>query len=395
MKPELAAFDALHHRGMEDWRYTDLQDAIDIGKRWLQAGAPIPADLELPESARSAMANIDADWLVIRNGIIDASNVSACPGILVSRSDEAPLLSPDRPLHALNHLFLKSSVKIVINASLQRPLGLFIFDSSSNASDVTQNNIAIEVLEGCDAELIEYQSSAGTGEHFGNSIINIDIAATASVRYLRLQLRSPTDVQTSNLAVDLGNNSTIAMTSIDMGGKLIRNDIDFNLRQPGSRATLDGLYLTTGDQHVDNHTRIEHHVGPAHSEQHYRGILDGQSRAVWNGKAIVHVGADGTDASQSNHNLLLSSDAEIDAKPELEIYAEDVKCNHGTTVGQLDENALYYLRTRGLDRNTAKQLLTRAFAKTIVDNLAISAYKDIVDSLVEEKLSSMLGEAQS
>ncbi|MDX1500652.1 MAG: SufD family Fe-S cluster assembly protein, partial [Woeseiaceae bacterium] len=146
-------------------------------------------------------------------------------------------------------------------------------------------------------------------------------------------------------------------------------------------------------QHLDNHTRVDHRVGPARSEQEYRGIATGSGRAVWNGKAIVHPGADGTDARQANHNLLLSGRAEIDAKPELEIYADDVRCSHGATIGQLDANALYYLQTRGIARREAERLLTRAFAHSVVARNPVPVLVDHVEALVDERLAGMLGES--
>jgi Fe-S cluster assembly protein SufD len=166
-----------------------------------------------------------------------------------------------------------------------------------------------------------------------------------------------------------------------------------SIDQPGATAEFGGLYLVGDGQHVDNHTRVDHRVGPAVSRQEYRGILTGKARGVWNGKAIVHEGADGTDAEQSNHNLLLSQSAEINAKPELEIYADDVKCSHGTTVGQLDETALFYLRTRGLDRNEARQVLTRAFALAIVSRAPIEQIENFLLEQIDTRLRTLLEEA--
>ena len=152
---------------------------------------------------------------------------------------------------------------------------------------------------------------------------------------------------------------------------------------------MGGLYIAGEGQHIDNHVRIDHRVGPARSEQEYRGILGGRCRCVWNGKAIVQPGADGTDAEQSNHNLLLSERSEIDAKPELEIYADEVKCSHGTTVGQLDDTALFYLRSRGLDKQDAMRALTRAFGASIVSHSPIAVVADHLTELVEGRLSAL------
>ena len=188
----------------------------------------------------------------------------------------------------------------------------------------------------------------------------------------------------------MGADSHLNMASYDLGGGLIRNDVDIDICEPGVDANFSGLYLVGDGQHIDNHTRVDHRVGPATSSQEYRGILNGRCRAVWNGKAIVHQGADGTDANQENHNLLLSDKAEIDAKPELEIYADEVKCSHGTTVGQLDDAALFYLRTRGLDTRQARQLLTHAFATDLVERTPVDATKNVIRSLVEARLDDLI-----
>ncbi|MDX1509624.1 MAG: SufD family Fe-S cluster assembly protein, partial [Woeseiaceae bacterium] len=183
--------------------------------------------------------------------------------------------------------------------------------------------------------------------------------------------------------------ATLRHNGVDLGGRLTRNDLVVDISQPDADAGFDGLYVVGDGQHIDNHTRVDHRVGPARSAQEYRGILSGHCRAVWNGKAIVHAGADGTDAEQANHNLLLTERAEIDAKPELEIYADEVKCSHGTTVGQLDERALFYLRSRGLTRDHAERVLTRAFATRIVEHSPIAAVREWLSGIVEARLREL------
>ena len=178
---------------------------------------------------------------------------------------------------------------------------------------------------------------------------------------------------------------------LDIGGKLIRNDPEIEIGSADTDVEIAGLYVAGQDQHIDNHVRVDHRKGPARSVQEYRGILAGRCRCVWNGKAIVHEGADGTDAEQSNHNLLLSDHAEIDAKPELEIYADEVKCSHGTTVGQLDDDALFYLRSRGLDEQEAARALTRAFGAGIVGRLTIPELAGSLAAKVEARLGELTG----
>ncbi len=376
----------------EDWKYTDLGSAIDISNRWLANGAASASTGTLGKAIKTIMASIDANWLLIENGEIDVTHFAATQGIEVEcfSKTTAPFVM-DRPLADLNAALLHDGLRVQITAATEKPLGILVIDAANAGAAVTQSNIEIEVAPGCDAEIVEYQSSAGRDDHYSNSVIALQVGESARANYVRIQNRRIGHVQTGRLSVSMNKDSCLKMASYDVGGGLVRNDVDIELREPGSDATFDGLYLAGEGQHIDNHTRVDHRVGPASSSQEYRGILNGRCRAVWNGKAIVHKGADGTDASQANHNLLLSEHAEIDAKPELEIYADDVKCSHGTTVGQLDETALYYLRTRGLDRRLATQVLTHAFAADLVGRSPVAATVDAIKSLVESRLSDLIG----
>jgi Fe-S cluster assembly protein SufD len=256
---------------------------------------------------------------------------------------------------------------------------------------MSQARVEFNIAAESRARIVEYHFSLGTEAHYANTVMRLDVGDGASVDYVRIQDRDREHAQTGRLDVSMGRDSTLNHCGFDLGGALIRNDLNIDIVAPGAVALFNGLYLGGSNQHIDNHTRVDHRVGPAQSRQEYRGIANADGRCVWNGKAVVHAGADGTDAAQANHNLLLSEEAEVDAKPELEIYAEDVKCSHGTTVGQLDESSLYYLRTRGLDRNTARQILTRAFAQTIVDRTPIAETHDAVAASIDERLGRLLG----
>ena len=221
-------------------------------------------------------------------------------------------------------------------------------------------------------------------------MIDINVGGNAAANHVRIQDRDLSHVQTASTNVNVGRDARFSSTGFDLGGGLVRNDMVIDIAHAGAEISFDGLYLAGEGQHIDNHTRVDHRAGPATSRQEYRGILNGKCRCVWNGKAIVHQGADGTDADQANHNLLLSEKAEIDAKPELEIYTDDVKCSHGTTVGQLDEAALFYLRTRGLDRQHAKRVLTHAFAAGLVSRIPVASARESVGKLVEARLAVVI-----
>jgi len=380
----------------EDWKYTDLRPAIDISNRWLADGAARPTGGDLSEAIALVTGSIDADWLVIANGAIDMSYFNSSPGIEIERfSESAAPFVMDRPLADLNAALLQDGLRVQVHAATEKPLGLLIIDDANSGAAVTQANVEIMVAPGCDVEIVEYQTSSGRDDHYANSVVTLDIGEAAHTGYVRIQERRIGHVQTGRLSVSVGKDARFAMASYDLGGGLVRNDVDIDLGAKGADLVCNGLYLASDGQHIDNHIRIDHRVGPASSSQEFRGILNGRCRCVWNGKAIVHKGADGTDAKQANHNLLLSDNAEIDAKPELEIYADDVKCSHGTTVGQLDEAALFYLRSRGLGRHEAIQALTRAFAADLVGRAPVSAAKTAIAALVDARLAELTLERAS
>ncbi len=366
----------------EDWKYTDLATARDISSRWLESGGET-LPLELRDEVEAITGAVEANWIVIANGELqDPVEIDGA-----SRLEVVP--AAESALAELNAALLKDGLRLQIEGTLDKPLGILIIDGTQQTS-VTQAYVEIEFTAGASGEIIEYHASKGDAEQYANTVVAVTLGDAASARHLRIQNRASSHIQTGRTSVSVGRDATYAMSGFDLGGSLVRNDIVIDLRAPGGDVSFDGLYLAGEGQHIDNHTRVDHRVGPARSRQEYRGILNGKCRCVWNGKAIVHEGADGTDADQANHNLLLSEKAEIDAKPELEIYADDVKCSHGTTVGQLDETALFYLRSRGLDKRHATQVLTHAFAADLVARMPVEAARDALSSVVERRLAELL-----
>ena len=395
-----AALEHLNKHGLpttrdEEWKYTDLTGIVDIGNRWLSTKSDLTTSAELGESIKDICGSIDADWLIILSGRIDENSIKRLsqPGVAITRLTESDGdVQFSAPLTDLNTALLQDGLRIHIGAeaTLSKPVGILVIDDAVTTTGMSQARIEIEVEANSSASFVEYHASKGSADHYANSVINLELGDGSHTNYVRIQDRELHHNQTSRLAVTTGRDSEFNHCAFDLGGGLIRNDLTIDILEPGSRIVFDGLYLVGDQQHIDNHTRADHRVGPAESRQEYRGILTGKARGIWNGKAIVHVGADGTDAQQANHNLLLSDSAEVDAKPELEIYADDVKCSHGTTVGQLDETALFYLRTRGLSKHEAKQVLTRAFAQTIVSKSPISSIHDMLAANISHRLSELM-----
>jgi Fe-S cluster assembly protein SufD len=374
----------------ENWKYTDLAVAVGTANAWLESGAAVAERADSSE----VIDAIDADWIVIDNGRLgDDISVEGIEFIRFSQSNHQ--LAPSGRLGDLNIALLQDGLHVAIGAGieLERPLGILINDQTASGPGVSQVRVDIDLAANASASIIEFHRSAGEAEQYSNSVINLKVGDGARVGYVRIQDRASNHTQTGFLGVSVGRDARFEHAAFDFGGHLVRNDVAIDLTHPGSRAEFRGLYLVGDGQHIDNHTRVDHRVGPAQSQQEYRGILTGKARGVWNGKAIVHEGADGTDAEQANHNLLLSEKAEINAKPELEIYADDVKCSHGTTVGQLDEIALFYLRSRGLSRSEARQLLTRAFAQAIVSQSPLEVLHEYLTDRIASRLDELMQEA--
>jgi Fe-S cluster assembly protein SufD len=373
----------------ENWKYTNLAPLIEISEQWLAAGA---AREEVLSIADSPIEAIDAHWLVIGNGRIDSLRMQTfdAEGAQVSTLGKSGASAKfEWPLVDFNLALLEDGLRIRVDGVIDRPLGVLVIDSATEEPGVSQPRIDIELGANASARFIEYHLSTGSQPHYANSVVNLSIDAGACVDYVRIQERDRDHSQTGRLSARLGRDARLHHSAFDLGGKLVRNDLHIDILEPGAEALFDGLYIAGDDQHIDNHTRVDHRVGPAISRQEYRGILKGKARCVWNGKAIVHDGADGTDAEQANHNLLLSKNAEIDAKPELEIYAEDVKCSHGTTVGQLDETALFYLRTRGLDEQHATRVMTHAFAAEVVNRAPVAELRERISATIEARLGDL------
>ena len=383
----------------EDWKYTNLSVAAALSNTWLQdkkavsKAASVAIDTDI-------LGLIDAHWITIENGIIDPASLLKLDsltknGITISRLADGVddgLITFDDPMSAFNAALLQDGlhIKAAKGATLDKPLGLLLIDDGSVA--VTQVRIMIEVGTHAKLRIVECSLSAGSDKQFSNTVTQVELSDHAELDFVRLQQRDRKDLSVNRFETRLQRDSVLHYNNFDFGGELARNDIVADIVGSGASVTLRGLYLATGTQHIDNHTRVDHRVGPATSTEEYRGILNGRARCVFNGKAIVHAGADGTDADQSNHNLLLSDKAEIDTKPELEIYADDVKCSHGATVGQLDKSALFYLRTRGLDEDEATQALTRAFASAILGKLAIAECQEYLASAMNKQIDALIDE---
>ncbi len=249
-------------------------------------------------------------------------------------------------------------------------------------------HILVIAEAGSKATIIE--SYASTARSFTNSAIQIVVEDNANITHYRVQKDAPEAFNVGTTEVSLGRGSLYDSTNINLGAALSRHDVDLKFTAEGGEAFVDGLYMLNGTQHHDTHSIIDHTVPNCISHQTYKGVLNDTSRGVFNGKVFVRENAHGTDAQQSNKNLLLSDTARVDTKPQLEIFNDDVKCSHGATVGQLEEEELFYLLTRGLPETLAKNLLTYGFAEAIIRKIGIESIKAELDAAVLNRLSVKL-----
>ncbi|MBI2993934.1 MAG: Fe-S cluster assembly protein SufD [Gammaproteobacteria bacterium] len=393
----------------ESWKYTDVRL---LTRRRFRAASLAPAAAASAAASGHGYGSEDCHEIVFVNGRLSAGNeaLPAPSGARIRSLAEAAGTEPARVTEQLGrHAADDGRAFVALNTALmsdgavidiapgtdsQKPLHLLHHCAPGNAPAAVYTRNLVTVGANARATLIETYTGVAGSEYFMNTVTEIELGPGAALEYYRVQQESLAAFHVGSLAVRQERASRFHSFSIDLGGLLVRNDVDVRLAAGGADARLDGLYIAVDRQHVDNHTRIDHEQPQTRSVENYRGILDGRARAVFNGKVVVHKNAQKTDAQQSNANLLLSSNAEVDTKPELEIYADDVKCGHGATVGRLDEDMLFYLRTRAIPEATARNLLTFAFADEIIRPMPCRMVRDRLEHSVARTLpgAAVIGE---
>jgi Fe-S cluster assembly protein SufD len=291
---------------------------------------------------------------------------------------------------ALNTAFIEDGALVLIpkGAVVEEPIYLVFVSTGQYGPVVSHPRNLIVAGEGSQARIVEIHIGAGSGAYFANAVTEIFGDEGAAIDHYLLQREGDAGVHIGMLEAQLSRHCNFSANSITLAGSLVRNDVHVVLNGEGSECSLNGLYLVDGKQHVDNHTEIEHCMPRAKSRELYKGILSGSARGVFNGKILVHKDAQKSDARQTNKNLVLSENAVINTKPQLEIHADDVKCSHGSTVGQLDRDALFYLRSRGIDSAEAQSLLCYAFASEVVSRVKIATMRAQLDDYLLMKFGS-------
>jgi Fe-S cluster assembly protein SufD len=292
------------------------------------------------------------------------------------------------PFSALNTAFVDDGayVRVRRGTVLEQPIHLLFISSAGDIPTVTHPRNLLVFEDEVQATVVEEYVSLGAGTVFSNSATELIAGENAIVSHFMIEREHREAFNVSTLRIQQGRSANVASHSLLLGGGLVRNNVHPVLAGDGGECLINGLFVGNGRQHLDNYMHVEHASPHCSSRQFYNGILDGHAHGVFHGRIVVHKDAQKTDAKQTNRNLLLSDDAQIDTKPQLEIYADDVKCTHGATIGQIEENALFYLRSRGIDEVSARRLLLQAFASECLDRMKPGAARDYVGSLIQAHL---------
>jgi Fe-S cluster assembly protein SufD len=290
----------------------------------------------------------------------------------------APLvLVPDEPFAALNTAFFRdgAAIQIADGVVVDRPIHILFLSSLHGDPYAMHPRTVISMGKGAKATIVKSYLGPSGGTYLLNAVTTVILADGSSLDLTKVQRESPQAFHFESLEVRQSAGSTFTHHSISLGARLARNDFDVTLEGEGSECSLFGLYEVAGSQHVDHHTTIDHAKPHCTSRELYKGVLDGRARAVFDGRIIVRPDAQKTSAMQTNKNLLLSKEALVHTKPQLEIFANDVKCKHGATIGQLDADVLFYLRSRGIGLAEARRLLIHAFVSEIIDSVKVDAVR--------------------
>lgn len=290
---------------------------------------------------------------------------------------------------SLNTAFLGDGayVHVARGVVVEHPIVLLYLTTAEDEPTMTQPRNLIVAEDASQVAVVEdYVSVGGESVAFSNAVTELVAGDDAHAEHFLIEREDVKAYNVSTLRIQQGRSANVTSHSVLLGGGLVRNNVHPVLAGEGGECLINGLFLGTGRQHLDNYMHVEHAAPHCGSRQFYNGILDGQAHGVFHGRIVVHKNAQKTDAKQTNRNLLLNDDAQIDTKPQLEIYADDVKCTHGATIGQIEENALFYLRSRGISEAEARRLLLLAFAEECVERMHAGAARGHVEKLIREHL---------
>lgn len=291
-------------------------------------------------------------------------------------------------IHALNTAFLQEGVFVHVKKGsvVEHPVYIYNIADVRSTSILSQPRTLMYIAENSQVQFVQTYVTFGASDSFTNEVMEVVLEEGAIVEYYKIQNDSSHSSQVNTTHFRQIGKSLVNTVTISLNGRIVRNNLNIAMEAEHSESHLYGLYFLKGNTHVDNHTIVDNVKPNCYSNELYKGIIDDEATAVFNGKIFVEKDAQKTNAYQSNKNILLSDKATVNSKPQLEIFADDVKCSHGCTVGQLDEEGMFYLRSRGLSEKTARSLLVHAFAIDILEHIKPEAIRNYVDKLISERL---------
>ena len=387
----------------EDWKYTNI--------------APVARGKFSPVTQNGSSPSLNGDVdkvsypetensrLVFVNGVFqrNLNSVQLPDGVIVTELAEAlrqpeyePLIREQLSLNprangftALNTAMFSSGAFVLIRSGvkLATPIHLLFTASVDNGSTPAVFPRVMVIAEDNSSATIVESYAGSRGVYLTNAVVNVVVGNNARVEHYKVQSESASAFHIANTFATAGRDASYESTNINLGALLSRHDIAVTFQHEGASCAVDGLYLIGGNQHSDTHSIIDHATAHCTSRQLYKGVLNGRSHAVFNGKVFVRHGAQQTDAQQTNKNLLLSEDARVDTKPQLEIFADDVKCTHGAAIGQLNDDELFYLESRGINPALARNMLTYGFAEEVIERIKIDSIRKNLDQAVMNSLS--------
>ncbi len=408
------AFERFEHVGFptvqnEEWKYTNVAPiarsefipVLDSGEG--MGNEPSLAALAYEETRHSRLVFVNGVFSknlssldALPNGVI-AANLAE---VLENGDQEARIREhfesadmDENGFTALNTALFSSGAFVLIPAgvTVEKPIHLLFVSQTTNGQALASfPRVLIVAKENSAATIVESYVSESNDSYLTNAIIDFVLETGARLQHYKIQRESASSFHIATTNADVGKDAGYDTTAINLGASLSRHNIAVSLDHEGGECAVDGLYMIDASQHTDTHSVIDHRQPRCTSHQLYKGILDGKSRAVFNGKVFVRHGAQQTDARQTNKNLLLSNEARVDTKPQLEIFADDVKCAHGAAVGRLDEDELFYLESRGIRPTLARNMLTYGFAEEVIEKIKVDSIRRELDEAVLHRLHSNL-----
>ena len=390
----------------EEWRFTNVAPIADT--RFVQSP---PAAISQDAASSFVVPGLAGPVMTFVNGRFAprlSTQVASLAGVTAVSLAEVIAQNPaslqphfgrhtdvsTRPFAALNTALFEDGALIAVadNTVLGEAIQLVFLSTVTPVPAVSHPRVLVVLGRNSQARVVETFAAIGPARGFTNAVTEIVVGDGAVLEHYRLQRESLSAFHIGHTQLQLGRSSSSSSHAMAFGGLIARHDIIAVLGDEGADCTLNGLYLADGSQVIDNHTEIDHAMPHGTSHELYKGILAGRARVVFNGRIRVRPDAQKTDSKQTNKTLLLSDDAQIHTKPQLEIFANDVKCTHGATVGQLSEEALFYLRTRGIGLDDARSLLIRAFATDVTGRIGLEPVRAELDRILAARLSGVLAE---